>query len=47
MSLLAWMVCAIELSGVTGSELRARAFFDTWKEKYPKYTFDRMSWAGM
>ena len=26
---------------------RARAFFDTWKEKYPKYTFDRMSWAGM
>ena len=28
MSLLAWMVCAIELSGVTGSELRARAFFD-------------------
>ena len=26
---------------------RARAFFDTWKEKYPKYTFKDMSWDGL
>lgn len=26
---------------------RARAFFDTWHEKYPKYPLDSMSWAGL
>lgn len=26
---------------------RARAFFDTWHEKYPKYPLDNMSWAGL
>lgn len=26
---------------------RARAFFDTWHEKYPKYALDNMSWAGL
>ena len=26
---------------------RARAFFDTWKKKYPKYTFKGMSWDGL
>ena len=26
---------------------RARAFFDTWKEKYPKYTFKGMPWDGL
>ena len=47
---VAVMVALRSRGGVSTAKLqlhRARAFFDTWHEKYPKYTFNNMSWAGL
>ena len=47
---VAVMVALRSRGGVPTAKLqlhRARAFFDTWHEKYPKCTFDNMSWAGL
>lgn len=47
---VAVMVALRSRGGVPAAKLqlhRARAFFDTWHEKYPKYKFADMSWAGL
>ena len=47
---VAVMVALRSRGGVSTAKLqlhRARAFFDTWHEKHPKYTFGNMYWAGI
>ena len=47
---VAVMIALRSRGGVSTAKLqlhRARAFFDTWKEKYPKCTFKGMSWDGL
>lgn len=44
------MVALRSRGGVSTAKLqlhRARAFFDTWLKKYPKSTFDGVSWGGL
>lgn len=44
------MVALRSRGGVSTAKMqlhRARAFFDTWLEKYPKSTFDGVSWGGL
>lgn len=47
---VAVMVALRSRGGVPTAKLqlhRARAFFDTWHEKYPKYKVADMDWAGL
>ena len=47
---VAVMVALRSRGGVPTAKLqlhRARAFFDTWLEKYPDYAVNQMSWAGL
>ena len=47
---VAVMVALRSRGGVSTAKLqlhRARAFFDTWHEKYPEASIDKMSWAGL
>ena len=47
---VAVMVALRSRGGVSTAKLqlhRARAFFDTWLKKYPKSTFDGVSWGGL
>ena len=47
---VAVMVALRSRGGVATAKMqlhRARAFFDTWIEKYPDYAADNMSWGGL